>query len=44
MAGSGEVVTYRELDERSSRLARLFREAGLRPGDHAAMFMEARIW
>jgi long-chain acyl-CoA synthetase len=40
MAGSGEVVTYRELDERSCRLAQLFWDAGLRPGDHAAIFME----
>jgi long-chain acyl-CoA synthetase len=40
MATSGEVVTYRELDERSCRLARLFWDAGLRAGDHAAIFME----
>jgi fatty-acyl-CoA synthase len=40
MAGSGEVVTYRELDERSCRLARLFWDAGLRAGDHVAIFME----
>ena len=40
MAASGEVVTYRELDERSCRLARLFWDAGLRAGDHAAIFME----
>jgi long-chain acyl-CoA synthetase len=40
MAGSGEVVTYRELDERSCRLAQLFWDVGLRPGDHAAIFME----
>jgi long-chain acyl-CoA synthetase len=40
MAGSGEVVTYRELDERSCRLARLFWDAGLRAGDHVAVFME----
>jgi len=36
MGGSGEVVTYRALDETANRLARVFREAGLRPGDHVA--------
>src|SRR3954451_3307460 len=40
MAGSGEVVTYRELDERSNRLAHLLRAAGLQRGDHIALFME----
>ena len=38
MAGSGEVVTYRELDERSNRL--LLWAQGLRPGDHVAIFAE----
>ncbi|MFC4585886.1 AMP-binding protein [Sphaerisporangium corydalis] len=40
MAGSGRVVTYRELDEESNRLARLFRASGLRPGDHIAFMLE----
>ncbi len=40
MAGSGKVVTYRELDEESNRLAHLFRAAGLRPGDHIAFMLE----
>ncbi|MCW2881447.1 MAG: AMP-dependent synthetase and ligase [Sphaerisporangium sp.] len=40
MAGSGRVVTYRELDEESNRLARFFRSAGLRPGDHIAFMLE----
>ncbi|MDX6234985.1 MAG: long-chain acyl-CoA synthetase, partial [Nocardioidaceae bacterium] len=40
MAGSGEVVTYGELDERSKRLARLLSAAGLRPGDHLAVLLE----
>ena len=40
MAGSGEVVTFRELDERSNRCARLFREAGLGPGDGIALLLE----
>src|SRR5215472_12401934 len=42
MAGSGEVVTYRELDDRSNRLAQMFFDAGLRFGDHIAVFMENR--
>ena len=40
MAGSGETVTYKELDERSNRLAHLFRAAGLQRGDHIALMME----
>ncbi|HEX4816777.1 MAG TPA: acyl-CoA synthetase [Nonomuraea sp.] len=39
MAGSGRIVTYRELDEESNRLAHLFRAAGLRPGDHVAFML-----
>ena len=40
MARSGETVSYGKLDDRSSRLARVFRNAGLRRGDHIALFME----
>jgi long-chain acyl-CoA synthetase len=40
MAGTGEAVTYRELDERSNRLANLFRSAGLQRGDAIALMME----
>ncbi|GAA0989170.1 acyl-CoA synthetase [Acrocarpospora macrocephala] len=40
MAGSGRVVTFRELDEESNRLAHLLRAAGLRPGDHIAFMLE----
>ena len=40
MAGSGEVVTYAQLDERSKRLAQLFSAAGLRRGDHVAILLE----
>ena len=40
MGTTGAVVTYRELDERSTRLARLLRSNGLQRGDHIALFME----
>jgi len=40
MGRSGATVTYRELNDRSIRLARLFRDAGLQRGDHVALFME----
>ena len=43
MAGSGETVTYRELDERSNRGAQLFRKLGLRVGDGIAIFMENNV-
>src|SRR5580704_8493994 len=40
MAGSGEAVTYRELEARSNRLAHLLRELGLKRLDHYAIYME----
>ncbi len=40
MGRSGEVVTWGELDERSNRLTQLIWDAGLRRGDHVALFME----
>jgi long-chain acyl-CoA synthetase len=40
MATSGETVTYRELDERSNRLAHLWYERGLRRGDHVAILLQ----
>src|SRR6516225_5446814 len=40
MAGSGETVTYRELEARANRLAHLLRAAGLKRLDHYAVFME----
>ena len=40
MGRSGEVVSYRQLDDRSNQLARLWRERGLVPGDHVAIFSE----
>jgi acyl-CoA synthetase (AMP-forming)/AMP-acid ligase II len=42
MAGTGQVVTYKELNDRSNQLAQLFWDAGLRFGDHIAVFMENR--
>jgi long-chain acyl-CoA synthetase len=38
--GSGQRVSYRELDERSMRLAQLLHSRGLRAGDHIAIFAE----
>jgi len=43
MAGSGEAITYRELDERSNQGAQLFRALGLKAGDHIAFLMENRL-
>jgi fatty-acyl-CoA synthase len=43
MAGSGQALTYRELDERSNRGAQLFRSLGLKAGDHVALLMENRL-
>src|SRR5207237_9583850 len=40
MATSGEVVTFAEYEARANRLAHLFRDLGLRRGDHVAQFME----
>jgi acyl-CoA synthetase (AMP-forming)/AMP-acid ligase II len=40
MGQSGEVVTYRALDERSARLAQLLFARGLRPGDKIALLAE----
>jgi len=40
MAGSGEAVTYAELDHRSNQVAHLFRRLGLQRGDVVAVFME----
>ena len=40
MAGSGETLTYADLDEQSNRAAQLFRACGLGAGDHVALFLE----
>ena len=42
MGNSGELVTYRDLDERSNQGAQLFRSLGLAKGDHFAMMLENR--
>jgi acyl-CoA synthetase (AMP-forming)/AMP-acid ligase II len=38
----GRVLSYRELEESSNRLAHVFRDAGLRTGDHIAFVLENR--
>ncbi len=43
MAGSGEEVTYRQLDDRSNRLAQLLWDRGLRPGETIAICMENNV-
>lgn len=43
MSRSGETLTYAQLEERSTRLARMLREAGLAPGDVVALFMDNNI-
>lgn len=40
MGSSGEVVKYREFNNRSNRFARLLWDRGLRPGDHIAFLVE----
>jgi acyl-CoA synthetase (AMP-forming)/AMP-acid ligase II len=40
MASSGETVTFGEYEARGNRVAHLLRDAGLRRGDHIAVFME----
>ena len=40
MASSGETVTFGEFEARSNRVAHLLRDAGLRRGDHIAVFIE----
>ena len=40
MGGSGEVVSYRELNEAANRVAHVLRDAGLQVGDHIAILME----
>ena len=40
VAGGTEVTTYRELEERSARLARYLHATGLRRGDHIALLTD----
>lgn len=40
LAGSGETLSFGELDERSHRLARYLYDAGLRRGDHIALLTD----
>ncbi|HCB34164.1 MAG TPA: acyl-CoA synthetase [Acidimicrobiaceae bacterium] len=40
MAHTGEVQTYKQLDDESARLARFMWAQGLRPGDHVAVFAD----
>ena len=40
MADTDEVITYAELDEEANRLSNLFRDIGLKPGDHIAFCLE----
>ena len=40
MASTGQVVTYREFEERANRLAHLLRSYGLQRLDHFSIFME----
>jgi fatty-acyl-CoA synthase len=43
MAGTGETVTYGELERRSARLAHVLHDAGLRPGDVVALLTENNL-
>jgi long-chain acyl-CoA synthetase len=40
MGGTGETVTYKELDDRSNQLSQLLYDRGLRPGDSICICME----
>src|ERR1700753_3574733 len=43
MASTGNAISYRELDERSTQGAHLFRSLGLKAGDHIAFLLENRL-
>lgn len=40
MAGTGETVTYRQLEDRSNQVAQYFRSVGLKKGDSIAIYLE----
>jgi long-chain acyl-CoA synthetase len=42
MGGTGELTTYAELEDRTCRLANLFRAGGLERGGHVAVLLENR--
>jgi len=44
MAGSGETITYGELDARSNQVAQLLRDRGVGIGDTVAMCLENHPW
>ncbi|MCC6920608.1 MAG: acyl-CoA synthetase [Alphaproteobacteria bacterium] len=43
MAGTGETVTYKQMNDRSNQGAQLFRSLGLKTGDAVAIFMENNV-
>ncbi len=43
MAGTGEQMTYAELDAMANQLSQLFAAEGLGPGDHVAFCLENRL-
>ncbi len=43
MATSGETLTFGEYEKRCNRLAQLYRDVGLRRGDHVAFFLENNL-
>jgi long-chain acyl-CoA synthetase len=42
MAGSGQTITFAELNAAANRLGHVLHDAGLRPGDHIAFMLENR--
>jgi acyl-CoA synthetase (AMP-forming)/AMP-acid ligase II len=44
MGTTGEVITYGDYAARCNQLAHLFRDLGLKRGDHVAFFMENNPW
>ena len=42
-AGTGEIVTFNELNDRSNQIAQLLYARGMRPGDHIALLMENHL-
>ncbi|MFZ9320711.1 MAG: AMP-binding protein, partial [Ilumatobacteraceae bacterium] len=40
MASTGQIITFKELDDAANRLSQVLRSAGLNPGDHVAFCIE----